>query len=78
MIEEIKNYTLNKLHEGSVKVHITKIDFPENKKYDTVLGIWVDGEFDKTFELENITNKEIDEFIVELNNHIHKNTLYLI
>lgn len=75
---KIKDYVLKKLHEGDVRVHITKINYPSDVKYNASCGVYVDNELDDVFELENISNNEIDEFMKDLNIHIRKNTLFLI
>ena len=78
LVPEMKNIILNKLKEGDVKAHITKIGYDDDVRYTTSMGIYVDGVLDETFHLTDVTNPEIDKFMKELNDLIMKNTLYLI
>ena len=79
VFEEIKDYSLKKYEENNfVKVHITKLDYPNTHKYNTVCGVWINGELTETYELENISNKEIDDFLNETENLVRSKTLFLI
>ena len=79
MRETIKNYVLNKFKGGDdVKVNVTKIGYEPTVRYNTVVGVRVNGELTEVFELENINNIEIDKFMSELNEIISKNTLFII
>ena len=77
MKEEIKKKVMDCLENGdNVRVHVSKIDTTE--KYTAVIGVYVNGELDEVFDMENITNTEIDSFTNELEDHIRSKTLFLI
>ena len=79
VLEEIKDYSIKKYEAGNrVKVHVSKIDYPENQKYDTVCGVYINSELTNTYELTNISNKEIDDFTKKLTKLIRSKTLFLI
>lgn len=79
MKEEILNYIVCKYKDGNnLKVNVSKIDYPPEHKYNALCGVYVNGELDEVFELEDTCNKEIDEFMGEIYKVISQNTLYLI
>lgn len=79
MKETIKNYVLKQFKgNNKVKVNVTKIDYEPSVKYDTIVGVWVNDVLEEVFELENINNIEIDEFMKDINTMINKNTLFII
>ena len=78
MFKNIIDFVIEKYMEGNVRVHISQIDYPENQKYDTVMGVYLNGELIESFELEYISNKEIGDLKVQLQDTIRRNTLYLI
>ena len=79
MKENIKEYVLKQFKSNNnVKVNVTKIDYEPDVRYNTLVGVRVNGELAEVFELENINNIEIDKFMNELNNLINKNTLFII
>lgn len=79
VLEEIKEFSIGKYEENNnVKVHITKLDYPNAHKYDTVGGVWVNGDLVETFEITGICNNEIDEFINETEELVRAKTLFLI
>ena len=79
MKENIKEYVLKQFKSNNnVKVNVTKIDYEPDVRYNTLVGVRVNGELAEVFELENINNMEIDKFMNELNNLINKNTLFII
>lgn len=79
MEQEVLNYITQNYKDGnSIKVNVTKIDYPPEQKYNALLGVYVNDELGEVFELEDICNIEIDELIDEIYKVIRKNTLYLI
>jgi len=79
MKETIKNYVLKQFKRNNkVKVHVTKIGYEPTVKYDTTVGVWVNDVLEEVFELENINNIEIDDFMRDINTMINKNTLFII
>ena len=79
MRDTIKNYVLEQFqNNNNVRVNITQIGYEPDFKYNTVVGVRVNDELKEVFELENISNNEIEEFKKELNDIISRNTLYII
>ena len=79
MQTEIMNQVIDSYTQGNaVKLHVTKIDYEPTYKYNTTCGLYVNGELTETFELTDISNDEIDEFMAKVQTEINKNTLYLI
>ena len=79
MRDTIKEFVLNQFKgNNNVKVSVTKIGYEPSFRYDTTVGVRVNGELAEVFELENINNIEIDAFMRELNEIINKNTLFII
>ena len=78
MFKNIIDFVVAKYMEGNVSVHISQIDYPENQKYDTVMGVYLNEELIESFELEDISNKDIGDLKVQLQDAIRRNTLYLI
>lgn len=79
VLTEIQEYSLQQYEENNnVRVHITKVDYPNNHRYNTVCGVWVNGELTETYELEDINNNEIDAFIKETDELVRSKTLFLI
>ena len=82
--EEIMNRIKDKSLEyyksgtGRIKVHISKIDYPSDKPYNTSCGIFINGKLKDVYILENICNDEIDEFLYSLGELKSRNTLFLI
>ena len=77
MIKDILNYCNKKINEGhKVKVHISRLD--TNEVYDALMGIYVDGKLNRTIEIENTTNVELDKIQNCIQEDINKKTLYLI
>lgn len=78
-LNEIKEKAIKSYKDkNDVKVHITKLDYPNDKKYNTLGGIWINNELNETFELENMTNNDIDSFLRCLKEEFSQNTLYII
>ena len=79
IMQKVLDYIEKTYKEGkNIKVNITKIDYPPEKKYNALCGIYVNGDLGEVFELDDICNNEIDELINEINTVIRKNTLYLV
>ena len=78
MINKVKEYVMQKLHDGNVRVHFSKVDYPKDHPYDVLCGVYVDNKLSEVFEFENTTNEQIEEYMVELNSFVKQNTLYLI
>lgn len=78
MKSQIKNYIKEQYtNNNKVKVHICKIDYEPNKKYNIIIGVYVNDYLTETFEVFT-SNNDIDLFMSEINTMINKNNLYVI
>lgn len=79
MEQQVLDYIAQNYKNGNdIKVNVTKIDYPPEKKYNALLGVYVNGELGEVFELENMCNLEIDDLTNKIYKVISQNTLYLI
>ena len=57
MLDTVKECILKNLSKGNVHVHFSRIDYPADKEYNVLCGVYKDNMLVDVFEFEDTTNK---------------------